>query len=302
MRDLHVATCGLGVNSVAGLIKKTKGGVIFDVILFADPGKENPKSYRYIDGFNKWLNEHGQPSITIVRQINRHGEFIGLYNNCINENMLPSIVYGYKSCSQKYKKAPQDKWMNNWEPAQITWKSGFKVIKYLWYDADESHRTGTNYSDDKYTYSYPLVDANIGRFECVKIILEEGLPLPPKSSCTFCPSMKPWEIIELYETEPKEFYDAITMERNAAANLTNIDGLGRHWSWWDVILAYKYLKLVKKHKSMGAIPYRIKKMMERINRSKPIDYEKLANLRISAKDNVCDLFSQNIDTPCECMD
>lgn len=142
----------------------------------------------------------------------------------------------------------------------------------------------------------------MGRFDCVQAIINEGLILPPKSACTICPSMKPWEIVELYENEPKEFYDAIVLERNAQENLITIKGLGRDYSWWDLIVAYKYLKLVQKHKSMGNVPDRIKRLMGKVNRSKPIDYEKIYNARISAKDNVCELFTTRQDAPCGCYD
>ena len=68
-----------------------------------------------------------------------------------------------------------------------------------------------------------------------------------------------------------------------------------------LIVAYKYMKLVKKHKAMGNVPDKIKRLMMKVNRSKPIDYEKLANERTTAKESVCDLFKQSINMPCECM-
>lgn len=299
-KHLHIASAGMGVNTVAYIILCTELRIIFDLILFADPGKENPKTYEYIPILNKWLLNHGQPEITIVYNVNKHGEFIGLYNDCVNNKMLPSIAYGFKSCSQKWKRAPQDKFLNNYSPTQSLWANDGVVIKYLGYDADESHRTLKDFSDKKYKYCYKLVEHNMGRFECVQIIIDAGLPLPPKSSCTFCPSMKPWEIVELYETERKEFYDAIQMERNAKDNLSTVKGLGRDFSWWDLIVAYRYLSLVKKYNAMGQIPEKIKRLMLKVNRSKPVDYEKLSNER-NAKTAVCDLFRQSIEMPCECM-
>ena len=298
---LHIGSAGMGVNTVAYIIECTKQGIVFDALLFADPGKENPKTYEYIPILNKWLLDHDQPEITVLYNVDKNGKFIGLYQDCINNKALPSIVYGFKTCSQKWKKAPQEKHLNNWEPANYLWKNGGVVIKYLGYDADESHRTLVDYSDKKYRYSYKLVELNMGRFECIQSIIDAGLPLPPKSSCTFCPSMKPWEIVELYETEPKEFYDAIQMERNAIDNLSTVKGLGRDFSWWDLILAYKYLKLVQKYNSMGYVPDRIRKLMSKVNNSRPIDYQKLSQQRISAKDAVCDLFTQGIEMPCDCM-
>ncbi|MCZ4244961.1 phosphoadenosine phosphosulfate reductase [Pedobacter punctiformis] len=299
---LHIAAAGMGVNTIAYLIKCDKKGIIFDAILFADPGKENPKTYEYIPILNKWLIDHNQPEVTIVRQVNKYGDFVGLYQDCINNKALPSIVYGFKTCSLKFKKSPQDKYLNNWEPTKFAWDNGIPVFKYKGFDADEGHRTKKEYPDVKYTDVHPLVDLNMGRFECIQTIIDAGLPLPPKSSCTFCPSMKPWEIIELYENNIKEFHDAITMERNAAENITTVKGLGRDFSWWDLIKAYRYLQMIKTRKSMGIIiPEKIKKLMLKVNRSRPIDYEKLAKER-NVKDAVCDLFSQNINIPCECMD
>lgn len=298
--ELHVGSAGMGVNTVAYIIECTKAGIIFHNILFADPGKENPLTYAYIPILNKWLSNHGQPEITIVRNVNKDGIFVGLYQDCLNQKMLPSIAYGFKSCSQKWKKAPQDKFLNNWLPAKKVWENGGVVLKYLGYDADESHRTNKIYDDKKYKYVYKLVELDMGRFECVQVIIDAGLPLPPKSSCTFCPSMKPWEIIELYESQRKEFYDAIVMERNAEPNLTTVIGLGRDYRWWDLIVAYRYLQLVMKHKQMGQVPNKIKKLMAKINRSKPINYEKVSRER-NAQNAVCDLFKTNIEMPCDCM-
>jgi len=297
--QLNVAAAGLGVNTIAYLVECTKRGILFDYIFFSDPGKENPKTYEYREYFNKWLLEHGQPEITTLYNLTHDQKFIGLYQDNLNLGTLPSIAYGFKKCSQKYKIRPFEKFLNNDELAKSVWKLGGKINVYKGIDADESHRAIEN-PNKKFINIYPLLEWEWGRFECVKCILEAGLLLPPKSSCTFCPSMKPWEIIELYENNPKEFYDAIRMERNAEANFLTIKGLGRDFSWWDLIVAYKYLKLVKKHNAMGYIPDKIKRLMLKVNRSKPIDYETISKER-NAKTCINDLFSQGIEMPCDCM-
>lgn len=302
--DLNYATYGGGVNTIAGIIKATKIGIKFQYIVMADPGKENPLTYEYIDYFNKWLITHDQPTVTIVKQKNFKGEFVGLYQNCINEEMLPSIVYGHKSCSLKYKAAPQDVFCNNEPLIRECWGNGGRVIKYMWYDFDEDHRTKKDHSNSKYLFKYLLVENEIDRFGCIQIIIDEGLILPPKSSCTFCPSMKPYEIIELYESNRKEFYDAISMERNAEGNLLTIKGLGRDFSWWELILAYKYFKFIKRHKTANVkMPKRILKMIIKINRSvagankRPVKISK----HKTATEITCDLFRTRVDAPCDCM-
>lgn len=289
----------MGVNTIAYIILCTNQGIKFDFILFSDPGSENPKTYEYIEYFNKWLKEHKQPKIITLNKRDKNKEILTLYDDNFRLKTLPSIAYGFKKCSLKYKVGPFDVFLNNSIIAQKCIKNGFHINTFIGIDMEEDHRAVEN-PNQKYRNIYPLISAEFGRFECAQYILSNGLILPPKSSCTYCPSMKPWEIIALYETYPSEFYRAIRLEQNAMPNLTSIKGLGRDFAWWDIILAYKYLKLIRKYSKIGFIPQKIEKLMIKINRSKPLDYEKLSKQR-SAKKCIGSLFSQNINTPCECQ-
>lgn len=80
---------------------------------------------------------------------------------------------------------------------------------------------------------YQLYEWGWDRAECVRVIQRAGLPLPAKSSCYFCPSMKKKEIQALWEQFPDLFQKAVEMERNAAENLKTAKGLGRSWAWGD---------------------------------------------------------------------
>ena len=70
------------------------------------------------------------------------------------------------------------------------------------------------------------------REDCVREIQEAGLPLPGKSSCFFCPSMKNEEIRHLQEHYPELFQRAIALEQNAFPNLKTVKGLGRHSAFY----------------------------------------------------------------------
>ncbi|MDB5144202.1 MAG: hypothetical protein JWQ66_2915 [Mucilaginibacter sp.] len=212
--EFNVACAGLGVNTIAYLILCTNKGIYFDHILFSDPGSENPGTYAYIGLFNKWLTTNGQPEIITLYKTDKNGDRVTLYDDSIKNISLPSITYGFKTCSQKFKIWPVDKFLNNNDTAKQIIKNGDKINLYKGIDIDESHRAMQD-PNKKYKNVYPLIESEMGRFECIKLITDTGLPLPPKSSCTYCASMKPWEIIELYETYPSEFYKAVTMERNA---------------------------------------------------------------------------------------
>ena len=213
---------GGGTNSSAMLIEMVKRDIHADVILFADTGAEHPHTYKHIADFSHWLVDRGHMPIMTVRQKKT------LEEDCLIRKALPSIAYGFKTCSQRWKISPQDKFMNNCEAAKEVWASGEKIIKYVGFDTDEAHRI-KDYSDKKYDVQYPLVDWDMGRDECVQVLRDEGFCSVGKSSCFFCPSSRISEIKALKAQHPDLYDRAVAMEDNA--DLTTIAGLGRSYSW-----------------------------------------------------------------------
>lgn len=220
-----------------------------DLILFADTGGERPGTYTYVELFSEWLQERGYPAIVTVRTVNRDGEVLDLESECVDNGRLPSLAYGFKKCSQKFKVRPQDKYVRGWAPAVEAWAAGKKVTKLIGFDADEpqrAHRQEVMVSD-KWAWRHPLLEWNWGREECVEAIEAAGLPSPGKSSCFFCPSMKGPEILQLKACHPDLLQRAIAIERSAAPNCRGaIVGLGRDWTWERFVSADEaQLKLFK---------------------------------------------------------
>lgn len=231
MTPFTLVSYGGGVNSTAMLIQMRARGESVDLILFADTGGERPETYAYLHTFGEWLEFNGMPSITIVR---KEGNGETLEENCIRKKMLPSLAYGFKSCSQKYKIAPQDKYCNNHTPLRAVWADGKKAVKCIGYDMDESHRwLGKEWLSPKYLFRSPLIEWNMGRQECIETIKRAGLPLPGKSACFFCPANTLPEIRVLRSKHPDLLQRALMMEANA--ELTSIKGLGRRFNWADFI-------------------------------------------------------------------
>ena len=52
---------GGGANSTALLIGLHQHRIPVDLILFADPGGEQPHTYEYLEIMERWLLEHGMP-------------------------------------------------------------------------------------------------------------------------------------------------------------------------------------------------------------------------------------------------
>ena len=227
-----IVAYGAGTNSTAMLIEMRKRNIIPDLILFSDTGGERPETYDYLNKFNCWLVIHGMPKITTVKNVDKYGEIKTLERDCHRRKRLPSLAYGFKTCSLQYKKAPQEKFCNHFPPAVNAWGKGEKVIKAIGFDAGEERRA-KGYEDEKYKDWYPLIEWNIDRGGCEQIIKDAGLPQPGKSSCFFCPSMKKREIFELREQYPDLLKRALAIESNA--ELTVIPGLGRSFAWNDLI-------------------------------------------------------------------
>ena len=228
-----VASFGGGVNSTAMLIGMVERHETCDLILFADTGGEKPHTYEHIREFSKWLKFVGMPEITIVRSPNET-----LEQSCLKLGTLPSIAYGFKTCSQRFKREPQEKFLRgyfraNGEASRDSNQSDSGMGETTWllgFDADEPHRA----KPFKWN-RYPLIEWDWGRDECVEAIQRAGQKVPDKSACFFCPSSKKKEIYELRRVYPDLAYRAVAMEKNA--NLITIKGLGRSFAWGDLYAA-----------------------------------------------------------------
>jgi hypothetical protein len=222
MANKNVVSYGAGTNSTAMIIEMVRRGISIDAVVFADTGAERPATYDYVVLFSEWLVSHGYPSIVTVRN---DGKWRTLENECRSKNLMPPITYGFSTCSDKYKRRPFKKWLKStgWE----------NVTVCIGFDAGETRRAKFGpHIRDSYHKRYPLIESGIDRAKCINIIRNADLPLPGKSSCFFCPSTRPSEIIELRRNYPDLFARAVEMERSAKSTMRgSIRGLGRNFSW-----------------------------------------------------------------------
>jgi hypothetical protein len=73
--------------------------------------------------------------------------------------------------------------------------------------ADESRRQQNK--------ARPLVDRGVTRDGCIQIIEAEGLDIPQKSSCYFCPFQQDRQWMELWQQHPDLYERAMMMEELA---------------------------------------------------------------------------------------
>ena len=231
---------GGGLDSTGIICLMREKGLKPDKIIFADTGGERPDIYSHLDRVDKLLTSWGWDKIIRVKN-----KSISLEDYCIKNKTLPSLAYGFKTCSQRWKVRPIAQYLRSDEVFMEQMKKDNGFIKIIGFDVSELDRAETaknsvknNKNTEEYKLNFdlwfPLIDWGVGRKELKEIVSRHGL-CPAKSSCFFCPAMSPYEVIKLNDIYPDLAKRAISIEENA--DLKTSKGLGRSWSWSDAIKA-----------------------------------------------------------------
>jgi hypothetical protein len=223
---------GLGVDSTDAINEEIRRGERPDLILFADVRSEKPETYAYLPVQQAHLAKHKFPPVIVVAyqptDFKHWPPYYSLEENLLTNSTLPSLAFGFKSCSQKWKIGPQDKYCQAWQPAMDWWSLGGKVLKKIGYDAGPQdirrrNHLGTD-GDPLYEFSYPLQEWGWAREQCKEEIRRGGQPVPPKSACYFCPASQPEEIDLL---APFLLRRIVAIETRAQPRLEGVEGLWR---------------------------------------------------------------------------
>lgn len=243
-----VVCAGIGRDSTGMLVGMSERRIRPDLVVFGDTGGEKPETYDYIPVLNDWLRSVGFPELTIVRSTSNDQT---LYDNAVRLNVLPSIAFNFGACSDRWKQAPQRRFLNHWQPARDAWKGGAKVIKAVGFEASETNRLrrGTYRipKDRKFRNWFPLFEWGWDLGDCLDAILRAGLPVPMKSACYFCPVSKLHEIEWLAARHPDLLVKVLVMERLAIFRTkpprpVKIKGLGgRKFAWSDLEVCQPFI-------------------------------------------------------------
>lgn len=239
-----IVSNGVGTDSMAMLIELSKNGVVPDAVVtalvgYGEYGNEHRRFYSYLPVQEQWMMNAGFPQTQYVwyalKKKAKHYHYLSLMGNCLSNRTLPSISFRRThSCSLKYKGQEIDRW--------VTERYGERpCYRLVGYDCTEGHRntrfsTKTDRKGPRTNdvFLYPLQYWGFTRETCEDVIIDAGLPLPGKSSCYICASMKPEELDLLY---PDELWAVVIVEAHAQVNLKVIDGLwGHHGRMTDYIV------------------------------------------------------------------
>lgn len=250
---LLAACYGAGIDSTAMLVALKLAGLRPDIITFADLRAEKPPTLDHLERMNQVLSEWGWQEIIVCRKETLPDTgYSDLYSNCMVNETLPSLAFGMKSCSIKWKQQPQDQLIKGvksgpnvrdphpiWNEAQ---RRGERIVKLIGYDcgrADMRRSRNLPEADADFDYSYPLQILGWDRGACIHVItVALGADMVPiKSACFFCPASKIWELYWLAAHHPELLERALLLERNALT--------GRHSRFSEVEFGASWEELVR---------------------------------------------------------
>lgn len=210
---------GGGVQSTGLLVLAAQGKIDFKTFLFCNVGddSENPDTITYVNEVAiPYAKDHGIEIIELQKVL-RSGETDTLYKHLTKTNSksieipvrMSNGAPGNRSCTADFKVLVVDKWLRQHggkiEQAQVG----------LGISLDEFQRVKPNMDPATMKWKenvFPLIDLRMDRQQCMNVIQSAGLPVPPKSSCYFCPfhRMEVWQ--EMRQKQPDLFWKAANLE------------------------------------------------------------------------------------------
>lgn len=214
---MKIISYGGGVQSTALIVLAVQGRIDgVDTGLFANVGddSEHPATLTFVREVMKpWAENRG----FVIHELTplRHGEKTTLYSEITKENSRRDLIplFGEqgnplsRACTADFKIRTLHRWLREngatkSDPAEVL----------IGISTDEIERAGRGKNGTVEIRRYPLLELGLNRTDCMGIIQSAGLPVPPKSSCYFCPFHSETVWSEMRRDEPELFAKAQQLE------------------------------------------------------------------------------------------
>lgn len=205
---MKVISYGGGVQSTALLVLAARGEIDFRTFLFANVGddSEHPATLAYIREIAVPYAARAKLEIHELKRQRRDGATETLMQrlNRPGTRSIPIPVRmangapGRRNCTADFKIRVIGRWLReHGATAQQPAAVGIGI------SLDEIHRANRRRKESHEEIEYPLLDLGLRRDDCKRIITDAGLPVPPKSSCFFCPfrTVKAWRHQRMHEPD-----------------------------------------------------------------------------------------------------
>lgn len=200
---MNIISYGGGVQTAALLVLTTQGKLENPAThaVFADTGSELQATYDHVE----LMFDHALGSGIDFRVVQTDK---GPLHEWDGAQMLPMYFedggFYRRQCTNHWKIKPIRKWLRE--------QGAKKAIVQIGISKEESHRIKE--ANVKWiTHRWPLYELGLNRQDCINIIQQAGLPVPPKSSCFMCPYRRVSEWHKLRAEAPAEFDKAVEYEK-----------------------------------------------------------------------------------------
>jgi len=206
LKTIDVLSLGAGVQSstLAHLYERGHLHPMPNFAVFADTQREPKAVYDHLNLIKKTITQFpiytatkgdlGEYPNKIPFFLKREGERRGMgWRQCTSEFKINVV---HKEIRRVIGLAPRQRWNTH-------------VNMILGITTDEATRR--RLAPEKWkTNTYPLINQlKMSRQDCLDFLSKNRLPIPPKSSCYFCPYKSDKQWVEMRESEPEDFKRAV---------------------------------------------------------------------------------------------
>jgi hypothetical protein len=233
IKELNIISLGMGVQSTAMYYMSCMGELPrCDYAIFVDTGKEKKKTLQYLKFLKGWQKENTGIPIIVVRKKNLYKDLLNSENStgqrfssipAFTKNEDGSTGMLRRQCTNEYKIEQVDKEIR--ELLHVVSLRGYEICVWKGISLDEIERLSIPQEQWKH-HVYPFCNyrnsfnsgewldfKKLTRNDIVNWYINKGLPIPPKSSCVFCPYQSDAAWYDMKVNEPSDFRAAVRVDR-----------------------------------------------------------------------------------------
>jgi hypothetical protein len=215
--SIRAFSFGCGVQSVAALVLAARGDIDYPLFLFANVGSdsENLGTLRYLTRFAiPFAADHGIELVEL-HKLRRNGQRVTLLERIRESGSSVPIPMrmsngapGNRQCTGDFKIAVVAKELKRRGASRSD-----PAVVGLGISLDEYQRARSDSRVAHEVLEYPLLDLRLTRSDCVALIGQAGLPVPPKSACWFCPFQSPASFQRMRHDDLPLYTEVVSLER-----------------------------------------------------------------------------------------
>lgn len=230
---MKVISLGLGVQSTALYYMSSIGELPrCDYAIFADLGREKKKTIQYLKFLQGWQKQNKGIPIIVIRKKNLYKDLLNSTNSTGQQfSSIPAFTKNEdgttgmlrRQCTNEYKIEQVDKAIREILDVKVIIKQQIEVWKGI--SLEEIERLSIPETKWK-IHVYPFCGYKVAKSGAEKINTLKGtrndilnwyefndLPVPPKSSCVFCPYQSDAAWYDMKINEPSDFKAAVRVDR-----------------------------------------------------------------------------------------